>query len=73
MGICGRIMSLYRREEGPVDRRGKVCLANGELFTIEVKEPTEGVRVRVCITFIHYLKTTYACVLNKKIIVYVYL
>ncbi|XP_046849842.1 uncharacterized protein LOC124443400 [Xenia sp. Carnegie-2017] len=50
MGICGRIMSFYRREEGPVDRRGKVCLANGELFTIEVKEPTESVRVRdVCI------------------------
>ena len=41
LGICGQIMSFER----PVDRRGKVCLANGEFFTIE---QTPELRVKVC-------------------------
>lgn len=46
MGICGRLLSLYRREESPVDKRGKVCLANGELHSIKY---SPRLRVRVCI------------------------
>ena len=46
MGICGRLLSLYRREEPPVDKRGKACLANGELYTI-IYSPHLRVRVRM--------------------------
>ncbi len=52
MGICGRLLSLYRREEPPVDKRGKACLANGELYTIR---SSPHLRVRVCILLFIFL------------------
>ena len=57
MGICGRLLSLYRREEPVVDKRGKAILANGELHIIKF---SPHLRVRVsAVSFILSLFDTY--------------
>ena len=68
MGICGRLLSfIYRREEAPVDKRGKACLANGELYTIRY---SPHLRVKVCILLIPFIAGVglYVLVLSVKIV-----
>ena len=59
MGICGRLLSLYRREEPVVDKRGKAILANGELHIIKFS-PHLRVRVSV-IRRLLYVFFRYMC------------